>query len=105
VNRTKQIKSFGYRVQAAFFLAVLIGFGGFMIVPEPYLWLWTGVFALSVGGSIILGERRIKAFVCPDCGTSISSYMDTEEKLDAPIQYFCHKCNVVWDTNLRTLDE
>jgi RNase P subunit RPR2 len=50
-------------------------------------------------------NRRMKRFVCPQCKTSILKYMDTQGKLGAKIQYFCQKCDVIWDAGLRTADD
>ena len=45
---------------------------------------------------------RLHGFVCPQCGTPIKKPMDTGNRENVPICFHCTKCDIIWDSGLRT---
>lgn len=68
-----------------------------------------GYFMLSFVGFFIaaviitvLNLSRILGFRCPKCHTRISKPIDDEGKEDVPICFYCEKCDIIWDSGVRT---
>ena len=71
----------------AFLICLAIGWG------TPFFWLAAigcGVIAL-VG--LVFQEFRVRRYHCPDCGAFLPY---TPAAPDAPIEYFCSRCDVIW---------
>lgn len=59
--------------------------------------------SLLIGGGIagtIWDIIRLKKFVCPRCGASISGPTIKHRKEGDPINYYCPVCDIEWETGL-----
>jgi Ca2+/Na+ antiporter len=62
-------------------------------------------FVAFVVAGVILTVRQLSkiiGFKCPQCRTRIWKPTDTRGKADVPICFYCEKCDIIWDSGVRT---
>lgn len=75
-----------------------------LLVDDSGIPAWVSVAAFVAGGMAagFVSRAALASFRCPRCDQSIARHEPTRDALDAPIQYHCAGCDVVWDSGLRT---
>jgi hypothetical protein len=103
--QTRSAKSFRWRVYAPLALTSLVGFVAMVCTPKGAEWWWATGMAAAVTVAVVVTIRRMRSFRCPSCGVSIPASVETHDKAGAPIDYYCTKCDIRWETGLRTSDD
>ena len=102
----KQATRFGTRTKMVIVAAFAVSF---LLMVMLVRWLPSGIvlfvtFILCALGIALVITWQLGRFVCPDCGGA-APLEDVEGRTGCPIRYHCRKCNVSWDTGLRTMDD
>jgi predicted RNA-binding Zn-ribbon protein involved in translation (DUF1610 family) len=58
------------------------------------------LFAAGVSAALIWEMRRLRNFTCPKCGTVIEGPTIKHRQAEDPVNYYCPKCDIEWETGL-----
>lgn len=85
-------------------LVALVAFLATVRLTHSFLAV-SGVFLVAGVWLLFAVARALLRFPCPQCGRLLPRPVDTGDQRRAPLVYPCTRCDVQWDTGLRTTDD
>ena len=67
---------------------------------DEVFWLCITLFTASVLVALFWERRRLRRFSCPECGTVIQEPTIKHRQPEDPVNYYCSKCDIEWETGL-----
>lgn len=67
---------------------------------DAVFWFCITLFVAGVSGALFWERRRLKSFSCPECGTVIQEPAIKHRQPEDPVNYYCSKCDIEWETGL-----
>ncbi len=71
---------------------------------DMVFWLCIILFVAGVLAALIWERRRLRNFTCPKCGTIIQEPTIKHRQAEDPINYYCSRCDIEWETGLFEAD-
>lgn len=65
-----------------------------------FFWVSAALFILAVVSWMVWDRQRFKNFHCPECGMHILEPTLKARKENDPVNYYCSKCDIEWETGL-----
>ncbi len=89
-------------------LVMLIGFGilyGHQPFKDPNFNIGFGLIVFGVVLAVAINLYMFSHVRCPECSRPNLPRWKPNDVPGAPFHYYCGKCHVVWDTEIRHADE
>lgn len=103
--QTKSAKSFQWRVYSPPAVTSFVAFLMMLRISEANGWWWAAGFGAALIAAVAATIWQMNNFHCPDCKQHIPTSVNTAGRSGVPINFYCSRCDVLWEAGLSMGDD